>query len=224
MSDASGTPATIAFIGLGQMGLPMARRLIQAGFTVRGADPAERAAPRARRGRRPAFAAPSEAAEGADMLITMLPNGAIVRDVLLGARRRARPGQRRAGDRHELLGADRHGRPRRRSRTAGAHADRCAGLRRRQARHRRIARDHGRRTGRGGRARPARAGGDGQVDLRDGADRLRPCDEGAEQLRLGGRAGRGLRGPAGRRPASASRRRRSSTCSTLRPGATIRPR
>ncbi|MFG3757467.1 NAD(P)-binding domain-containing protein, partial [Klebsiella pneumoniae] len=34
-------PATIVMIGLGQMGLPMAKRLIGAGFTVRGADPSE---------------------------------------------------------------------------------------------------------------------------------------------------------------------------------------
>ncbi|MDP3319619.1 MAG: NAD(P)-binding domain-containing protein, partial [Bosea sp. (in: a-proteobacteria)] len=41
MPDSDSSPAPIAFIGLGQMGLPMVRRLIAAGFTVRGADPAE---------------------------------------------------------------------------------------------------------------------------------------------------------------------------------------
>jgi 3-hydroxyisobutyrate dehydrogenase len=85
MSDASGTPATIAFIGLGQMGLPMARRLIQAGFAVRGADPADGPRRALVEAGALAFAGAAEAAEGADMLITMLPNGAIVRDALLGA-------------------------------------------------------------------------------------------------------------------------------------------
>ncbi|MGO4714630.1 NAD(P)-dependent oxidoreductase [Bradyrhizobium sp. 2TAF24] len=77
-------PATIVMIGLGQMGLPMAKRLIGAGFTVRGADPSEpaRAALEAAGGK--AFAAAAEAAAGASVIITMLPNGRIVRDVLLG--------------------------------------------------------------------------------------------------------------------------------------------
>ncbi|PZO00957.1 MAG: 2-hydroxy-3-oxopropionate reductase [Hyphomicrobiales bacterium] len=85
MSDAAGAPAIIAFIGLGQMGLPMARRLIQAGFAVRGADPAEGPRRALVEAGATAFAAAAEAADGADMLITMLPNGKIVRDVLLGA-------------------------------------------------------------------------------------------------------------------------------------------
>lgn len=85
MSDASGTPANIAFIGLGQMGLPMTRRLIQAGFAVRGADPAEGPRLALVEAGGSAFASATEAAEGADMVITMLPNGAIVRDALLGA-------------------------------------------------------------------------------------------------------------------------------------------
>lgn len=75
--------APIAFIGLGQMGLPMARRLLQAGFTLRGADPAE--APRRALSEAGglAFADAAEAAEGAGLLITMLPNGRIVREALL---------------------------------------------------------------------------------------------------------------------------------------------
>lgn len=86
MSEAAVNAATIAFIGLGQMGLPMARNLIQAGFSVRGADPADgpRLALSAAGGA--AFASAAEAAAGADIMITMLPNGRIVRDVLLGGR------------------------------------------------------------------------------------------------------------------------------------------
>ncbi|TXJ23762.1 MAG: hypothetical protein E6Q28_04595, partial [Afipia sp.] len=33
------SPDTVVFLGLGQMGLPMAKRCIAAGFKVRGGDP-----------------------------------------------------------------------------------------------------------------------------------------------------------------------------------------
>jgi 3-hydroxyisobutyrate dehydrogenase len=75
----------IAFIGLGQMGLPMTRRLIEAGFVVRGSDisPAARAALTRQGGH--SFATAAEAAASSSILVTMLPDSAIVRDVLLGA-------------------------------------------------------------------------------------------------------------------------------------------
>lgn len=78
-------PATITLIGLGQMGLPMAKRLLGAGFTVHGADPAEAARAAFTAAGGTAFASAAEAAEGASAVITMLPNGKVVRDVLLGA-------------------------------------------------------------------------------------------------------------------------------------------
>ena len=66
----------IGFIGLGNMGAPMAANLAAAGHEVLGYDvagtTAEGVAPR------PSGAA---CAEGADVLITMLPNGAILRAV-----------------------------------------------------------------------------------------------------------------------------------------------
>jgi len=76
-------PAAIAFVGLGKMGLPMARQLLIAGFEVHGFDPAASALK--------AFAdlggkaAPSaaQAVQGVDAVITMLPNGDIVRSVVL---------------------------------------------------------------------------------------------------------------------------------------------
>lgn len=73
----------VAFVGLGMMGLPMASRLVEAGFAVRGSDlSAEaRAAFVAKGGK--AFASAREAAEGASILITMLPDGKIVRAALL---------------------------------------------------------------------------------------------------------------------------------------------
>lgn len=78
-------PATLAVIGLGRMGLPMSRRLVAAGFAVRGADraAAAREAFAAAGGR--VFAAPREAAAGAVAAITILPDGKAVRDALLGA-------------------------------------------------------------------------------------------------------------------------------------------
>ncbi|SMO57869.1 3-hydroxyisobutyrate dehydrogenase [Paracoccus laeviglucosivorans] len=66
----------IGFIGLGNMGAPMALNLARAGHHVRGFDPAT-AMPE---GVDAASSAP-DAARGADVVITMLPNGKILRDV-----------------------------------------------------------------------------------------------------------------------------------------------
>lgn len=75
----------VAFIGLGMMGLPMASRLVAAGFAVRGSDlSAEARSSLAERGGA-VFDSPAEAAVGAEVVITMLPDGRIVRDVLLGS-------------------------------------------------------------------------------------------------------------------------------------------
>ncbi|MGH1453083.1 MAG: 3-hydroxyisobutyrate dehydrogenase [Paracoccaceae bacterium] len=66
----------IAFIGLGNMGAPMAANLAAAGHTVTGFDTAGVTAT----GVTNAATAP-EAVAGADVVITMLPNGAILRAV-----------------------------------------------------------------------------------------------------------------------------------------------
>ncbi|MDE3079213.1 MAG: NAD(P)-binding domain-containing protein, partial [Paracoccaceae bacterium] len=66
----------IGFIGLGNMGAPMAANLVKAGHGVAGFDTA---APMPEGVTRAASAA--EAAKGADVVITMLPNGAILRAV-----------------------------------------------------------------------------------------------------------------------------------------------
>lgn len=72
----------IAFIGLGMMGRPMAERLIGQGFDVRVSD----ANPALAGEFGDVFAAsPRDAAAGANIVVTMLPNGDIVRDVLVGA-------------------------------------------------------------------------------------------------------------------------------------------
>jgi 3-hydroxyisobutyrate dehydrogenase len=79
-------PAAVGFVGLGRMGRPMAARLVQARFTVKGFD----AAPAARE----AFESAAEvtAADSAEdacrevsAVITMLPNGQVVREVLCGS-------------------------------------------------------------------------------------------------------------------------------------------
>jgi 3-hydroxyisobutyrate dehydrogenase len=85
LTDPATTRPAVAVIGLGMMGLPMAACLVKAGFDTRGADlsPAARDALAAAGGS--AFADAREAARGADMVITMLPDGRIVREVLVGA-------------------------------------------------------------------------------------------------------------------------------------------
>lgn len=76
----------VAFVGLGTMGLAMSSRLVEAGFVVHGSDlsPDARKAFAAKGGK--AFDSARQAAEGAAILITMLPDGRIVREALLGQR------------------------------------------------------------------------------------------------------------------------------------------
>lgn len=73
---------TVCFLGLGNMGLPMATRLREAGFGVRSFDPAEGA-------RHAASAAGLEvsgdlnaAVEGADVILLMLPSSDVVESVV----------------------------------------------------------------------------------------------------------------------------------------------
>jgi 3-hydroxyisobutyrate dehydrogenase len=76
--------ATIGFIGLGNMGLPMARNLVKAGHSVQGFDVAPQArAALAADGAR-AVSAAAAAAQGAEIVITMLPAGQQVRAVYQG--------------------------------------------------------------------------------------------------------------------------------------------
>jgi len=77
---------TIAFVGLGTMGLPMAAVLVRAGFTVTGHDlSAEaRAAFEAAGGQ--SAATVDEAVDGAETVVTMLPEGRHVADVLSAGR------------------------------------------------------------------------------------------------------------------------------------------
>ena len=72
---------TVAFLGLGNMGGPMAVNLVQAGYDVRAFDPAEPAREQAReRGVALVDEATAAVAE-ASIVITMLPSGSAVLDV-----------------------------------------------------------------------------------------------------------------------------------------------
>ena len=65
------------------MGLPMGQRLLAAGFAVRGADLSTEARGAFAQAGGAAFAGAVEAVAGAAAVITMLPNGKIVREALL---------------------------------------------------------------------------------------------------------------------------------------------
>ena len=73
---------TVAVLGTGAMGAPMARRILRAGHGVRAWNRTrERAEPLARDGAAVADT-PAEAAEGADLLLTMLTDGPAVESVV----------------------------------------------------------------------------------------------------------------------------------------------
>jgi 3-hydroxyisobutyrate dehydrogenase len=75
----------VAFVGVGNMGKPMAGHLVKAGFDVTVFDQRADAATAfvAQHGGRAADSL-AEAAEGAQAVITMLPNDKVVRQVVLG--------------------------------------------------------------------------------------------------------------------------------------------
>ncbi|MCP1631231.1 4-hydroxybutyrate dehydrogenase/sulfolactaldehyde 3-reductase [Citrobacter amalonaticus] len=75
---------TIAFLGLGQMGSPMANNLLQKGHVLRVFDLNQQAVNELVQKGASATLTPADAAKDADIVITMLPNGDIVRQVLLG--------------------------------------------------------------------------------------------------------------------------------------------
>ncbi len=71
----------IAFIGLGNMGGGMAVNLVKAGHSVAAFDVVEAALERARENGCTPFTSVREAVQGADAVVSMLPNGAIVQSV-----------------------------------------------------------------------------------------------------------------------------------------------
>jgi len=77
--------ATIGFIGLGNMGLPMAQNLVKSGHAVAGFDLSEYAAERLAAGGGTRANSVPDACKDAEIVITMLPAGEQVREVYLGA-------------------------------------------------------------------------------------------------------------------------------------------
>src|SRR3954452_5161258 len=75
----------IGFIGLGNMGLPMAQNLIKAGHQVEGVDMSSVQTEKLRAAGGAVAATPKIAASRADVVVTMLPAGTHVREVYLGA-------------------------------------------------------------------------------------------------------------------------------------------
>jgi 3-hydroxyisobutyrate dehydrogenase len=84
--------STVAFLGLGHMGGPMAANLVAAGHTVRGFDPVPAAKEVAASKGAQIFDSAAQAAEEADVVITSLPNGAVVKAVYAEALPAARKG------------------------------------------------------------------------------------------------------------------------------------
>lgn len=85
---------TVAFLGTGLMGAPMARRILKAGHGLRAWNRSPEKAETLVADGALTFASPAEAVRGADFVITMLSDGAAVTDVLFarGAAKEAPPG------------------------------------------------------------------------------------------------------------------------------------
>ena len=75
------TMAKIAFIGVGNMGGPMLVNLIKAGHEVTAYDPVAQALETARRAGAEVAERVGQAASAGEVVITMLPAGAHVREV-----------------------------------------------------------------------------------------------------------------------------------------------
>ncbi len=84
MPSSTFAAVNVGFAGLGRMGLPMARRILAAGFSLavwnRTPGRAEELAAQGAR----AAATPREVAGGAEVVVTMLTDARAVEDVLLG--------------------------------------------------------------------------------------------------------------------------------------------
>jgi 4-hydroxybutyrate dehydrogenase/sulfolactaldehyde 3-reductase len=76
--------ATIGFIGLGQMGSPMAENLIKGGHTLKVFDLSKEAVKNLVAQGAKAVDSPAAVAQDVEFIITMLPNGALVKSVLFG--------------------------------------------------------------------------------------------------------------------------------------------
>jgi len=76
--------STVGFIGLGQMGSPMAANLIKGGHSLKVFDISRDAVQKLVDLGATAATSPAEAAWDAEFIITMLPNGSLVKSVVFG--------------------------------------------------------------------------------------------------------------------------------------------
>jgi 4-hydroxybutyrate dehydrogenase/sulfolactaldehyde 3-reductase len=76
--------STIGFIGLGQMGSPMAANLIKGGHALKVFDISASAIQSLVELGAAAAASPADAAKDVEFVVTMLPNGGLVKNVLFG--------------------------------------------------------------------------------------------------------------------------------------------
>ncbi|OJX70506.1 3-hydroxyisobutyrate dehydrogenase [Magnetospirillum sp. 64-120] len=76
--------ASIGFIGLGNMGGPMMRNLVKAGHSVRAFDLSETAKKAAQDAGATVVSAAADTAQGADVVVSMLPAGEHVKAVYMG--------------------------------------------------------------------------------------------------------------------------------------------
>lgn len=83
---------TVAFLGLGHMGAPMATNLVAAKHAVRGFDPVPAALSAAAEAGVTGFDSATDAVAGSDVVITMLPNGELVKRCYAEILPAARPG------------------------------------------------------------------------------------------------------------------------------------
>lgn len=82
----------IAFLGLGHMGGPMAANLVAGGYTVHGFDPVPALKAAAQENGATVFDSGAAAVADADVVITSLPNGAVVKACYNEALPAAKPG------------------------------------------------------------------------------------------------------------------------------------
>ncbi|WP_198333738.1 3-hydroxyisobutyrate dehydrogenase [Psychrobacter namhaensis] len=83
-TDKNGAKPNIAFIGLGNMGAPMAENLLKAGYSLSVYDLSESATQRLQQAGASVADSPKDAASNAQVVISMLPAGKHVHSVYLG--------------------------------------------------------------------------------------------------------------------------------------------
>jgi 3-hydroxyisobutyrate dehydrogenase len=84
-------PAAVTVVGLGNMGVPMGARLVTARFAVTGFDIAEAARRRFELAGGRTAADVVAAVAAADVIITLLPNGKVVREAVMSMRPHLKP-------------------------------------------------------------------------------------------------------------------------------------